>query len=164
VNNHEIMLLLDKSQNSHKASILLLENDLRDLAVGRAYYTMFYIAQAFLLSKNLSFSSHKAVISGFGREFCKNQDIPLKYHRFLIDAQIKRQYRRSLKNLKTILEYSFSLSNTLLSSRVESIKYRIGIIGRNGAGKQNSDTQHIPSRCINQGRSPLHSYFQSRNC
>ncbi|MFM6308639.1 MAG: HEPN domain-containing protein [Dolichospermum sp.] len=90
MNNHEIMLLLDKAQNSHKASILLLENDLCDLAVGRAYYTMFYIAQAFLLSKNLSFSSHKAVISAFGREFCKNQDIPLKYHRFLIDAQIKR--------------------------------------------------------------------------
>ena len=90
MNNHEIMLLLDKSQNSHKASILLLENDLLDLAVGRAYYTMFYIAQAFLLSKNLSFSSHKAVISAFGREFCKNQDIPLKYHRFLIDAQVKR--------------------------------------------------------------------------
>ncbi|MFM6367816.1 MAG: HEPN domain-containing protein, partial [Dolichospermum sp.] len=62
MNNHEIMLLLDKAQNSHKASILLLENDLCDLAVGRAYYTMFYIAQAFLLSKNLSFSSHKAVI------------------------------------------------------------------------------------------------------
>ncbi|MDM3846464.1 MAG: HEPN domain-containing protein [Aphanizomenon gracile PMC627.10] len=90
MNNHEIMLLLDKSQNSHKASILLLENDFRDLAVGRVYYTMFYIAQAFLLSKNLSFSSHKAVISAFGREFCKNQDIPLKYHRFLIDAQVKR--------------------------------------------------------------------------
>ena len=40
MNNHEIMLLLDKSQNSHKASILLLENDLLDLAVGRAYYTV----------------------------------------------------------------------------------------------------------------------------
>ena len=36
----------------------MLENNLWDLAVGRDYYTMFYIAQAFLLSKNLSFSTN----------------------------------------------------------------------------------------------------------
>jgi uncharacterized protein (UPF0332 family) len=90
MSSHEIMLLLEKAQNNYKASILLLENGLIDLAIGRAYYTMFYIVQAFLLSKNLSFSSHKAVISAFGREFCKNKEIPLEYHRFLIDAQIKR--------------------------------------------------------------------------
>jgi uncharacterized protein (UPF0332 family) len=86
----EILLLLNKAQNTHRASILLLENTLIESAVGRAYYTMFYIAQAFLLSKNLSFSSHKAVISNFGQEFAKTKKIPIEYHRFLIDAQIKR--------------------------------------------------------------------------
>jgi uncharacterized protein (UPF0332 family) len=86
----EIALLLNKAQKSLKAAILLFENDLTDLAVSRAYYTMFYIAQAFLLSKNLSFSSHKAVISAFGREFVKNKSIPEKYHRFLIDSQLRR--------------------------------------------------------------------------
>jgi uncharacterized protein (UPF0332 family) len=88
--NSEILLLLQKSKNTHQASLLLWENRLIESAIARAYYTMFYIAQAFLLSKNLSFSSHKAVISNFGQQFAKTQEIPLKYHRFLIDAQIKR--------------------------------------------------------------------------
>lgn len=86
----EILLLLEKSKNTYQASLLLLENRLIESAIGRAYYTMFYIAQAFLLSKNLSFSSHKAVISNFGQQFAKTQEIPIKYHRFLINAQIKR--------------------------------------------------------------------------
>jgi uncharacterized protein (UPF0332 family) len=84
MSNPEILLLLQKSKNTHKASILLLENRLIESAIGRAYYTMFYITQAFLLSKNLSFSSHKAVISNFGQEFAKTQEIPIKYHRFPI--------------------------------------------------------------------------------
>lgn len=90
MNSPEILLLLEKARNTHQASILLLENGLFDSAVGRGYYTMFYIAQAFLLSKKLSFSSHKAVISNFGREFAKTKQIPLEFHRFLISAQLKR--------------------------------------------------------------------------
>ncbi len=36
-----------------------------------AYYAMFYAAQAILLTKNLAFSKHAAVISAFGKEFIK---------------------------------------------------------------------------------------------
>ncbi|WP_083879524.1 HEPN domain-containing protein [Geminocystis herdmanii] len=57
--NTEIKLLLSKAKDTHKASLVLLENHLLESAVGRAYYTMFYVAQGFLLSKNLSFSSYK---------------------------------------------------------------------------------------------------------
>ena len=47
---------------------------------------MFYLAQIFLLSRDLSFSSHAAVISAFGREFVKSGDVPNLFHRYLIDA------------------------------------------------------------------------------
>lgn len=86
----ECELLLEKARSSIQAARLLVENNLADIAVTRAYYSMFYCAQAFLLSKNLSFSSHSAVISAFGREFVKTKEVPVQYHRFLIDAQIRR--------------------------------------------------------------------------
>lgn len=46
------------------------------LGPSRAYYAMFYLAQAFRLEKQLEFSSHAGVISAFGREFGKTGRIP----------------------------------------------------------------------------------------
>ncbi|RMD72368.1 MAG: HEPN domain-containing protein, partial [Cyanobacteria bacterium J149] len=59
-------------------------------AGSRAYYTMFYIAEAFLWTQGMSFSSHSAVISAFGKEFVKKGLVPIEFHRFLINAQDKR--------------------------------------------------------------------------
>jgi uncharacterized protein (UPF0332 family) len=47
---------------------------------------MFYVAQASLESKGLSFSKHSAVVSGFGQHFVKTGDVPAEYHRYLIEA------------------------------------------------------------------------------
>lgn len=66
---------------------MLLNNNLPELAVSRAYYAMFYIAEAFILAKGLSFSSHSAVISAFGRNFAKEDGDLRKFHRILINAQ-----------------------------------------------------------------------------
>ncbi|MGK7886141.1 MAG: HEPN domain-containing protein [Crocosphaera sp.] len=74
--------LLQKSQDSLQAAQLLVDNNLPAFAVARAYYAMFYIAEAFLLGENLTFSSHAAVIAAFGRVFSKTKPIPLNYHRF----------------------------------------------------------------------------------
>ncbi len=82
--------LLQKSRDSLQAAQLLVDNNLPAFAVARAYYAMFYIAEAFLLGENLTFSSHAAVIATFGRVFAKTKRIPVNYHRFLIDAQEKR--------------------------------------------------------------------------
>lgn len=51
---------------------------------------MFYLAQALLLSRELSFSSHAAVIAAFGKEFAKTGEWDVKFHRRLIDAQDTR--------------------------------------------------------------------------
>jgi len=42
-----------------------------DSCVSRCYYAMFFMAEAALLTKNLSASSHKGVITLFGEHFVK---------------------------------------------------------------------------------------------
>ncbi|GAB4278868.1 MAG: HEPN domain-containing protein [Oscillatoriaceae cyanobacterium] len=79
--------LLLKAEKSLQAAKLLLSNDYPDYAASRAYYSMFYIAEAFLEGEGLSFSKHSAVIAAFGREFAKPQRVKAEFHRFLIEAQ-----------------------------------------------------------------------------
>lgn len=83
--------LFQKAQESLKASKLLFKEGFYDFAVSRAYYTMFYLAEAVLLTKGLSLSKHKAVISAFGEHFAKTKLLPLHLHRYLIDAYDIRQ-------------------------------------------------------------------------
>ena len=88
--NIEQQQLLQKARESLQAAQLLIDNNLAAFAAARAYYSMFYIAEAFLLGEGFTFSSHSAVISAFGREFARTKRLPLEYHRYLINAQEKR--------------------------------------------------------------------------
>ena len=83
----EQIALLRKAAESLRAAELLATNALFDFAASRAYYTMFYVAEAFLLNEGLTFSSHAAVISAFGRDFARTSRVPVEFHRYLIDAQ-----------------------------------------------------------------------------
>ena len=67
--------LLVQAQSSLEAAKLLRAGGYVGFAAARAYYTMFYVAEAFLLGKDLAFSKHSAVHSAFGLHFCK----PLTY-------------------------------------------------------------------------------------
>lgn len=88
--NAEQQALLAKARRSIAAARrLAAEGDL-DFAASRAYYAMFYTAQAFLLERNLRFSKHSAVIAAFGQEFAKGDDVLREYHRGLIDAEDDR--------------------------------------------------------------------------
>ncbi len=86
----DLAAFISKAKESLAASKLLSANQLYDFAGSRAYYTMFYIAEAFLWKQGLSFSSHGAVIAGFGKEVAKKGLVPIEFHRYLIDAQDKR--------------------------------------------------------------------------
>ncbi len=83
----EQIALLRKAAERLRAAELLATNELFDFAASRAYYTMFYVAEAFLLNEGLTFSSHAAVISAFGRDFARTGRVPVEFHRYLIDAQ-----------------------------------------------------------------------------
>jgi uncharacterized protein (UPF0332 family) len=83
----EQLELLIKARQSISAARLLLDNSFPDYAASRAYYAMFYIAEAFLEGEGMSFSSYSAVIGAFGREFARTGRVPADFHGFLIDAQ-----------------------------------------------------------------------------
>jgi len=86
----EQQLLLQKAQRSVAAAQQLMQQGFYDFAVSRAYYAMFYVAEALLDQIGLAFSSHAAVISAFGQNFAKTSQLPTELHRYLIDAQAQR--------------------------------------------------------------------------
>ena len=79
--------LLQKATSSLEAARVLLENGFPEFAASRAYYAMFYIAEAFLEGEGLSFSKHSAVISAFGQQFARTGRVPIEFHRRLITAE-----------------------------------------------------------------------------
>ena len=89
--NEVVRKLLQLSQESIRGARVLLKEDLPGQAASRAYYAMFYVAQALLITRGLSFSRHSAVISRFGKEFSKTRLFDPKYHKYLIDGFEKRQ-------------------------------------------------------------------------
>ncbi len=82
--------LLQKSQENIRAAELLSHEGLYNIAISPAYYAMFYLAEAYLIGENLSFSKHSAVISKFGETFARTGRVPVEFHRYLIQAQQSR--------------------------------------------------------------------------
>ncbi len=83
--------LLERARESLKAARIMVKESLPNIAASRAYYTMFYIAEALLLTRGLAFSSHSAVIAAFGKEFARLKELDPKFHRYLIASQDTRQ-------------------------------------------------------------------------
>lgn len=82
--------LVRKAQASLASARLLVENSYPDFAISRAYYAMFYVAEALLLMLGLSFSKHAGVISAFGQQLTKTGRVPVEFHRYLIEGQASR--------------------------------------------------------------------------
>jgi uncharacterized protein (UPF0332 family) len=66
--------LLDKAIDVIEAAELLVDREKPGIAVGRAYYAMFYIAEALLNEKGLKFNKHSAVHAAFGEQFAKTSN------------------------------------------------------------------------------------------
>ncbi len=96
--NNLIHQILIKARQSLEAAEILANQDFFDFAASRAYYAMFYTAEALLLSKSLSFSSHSAVIANYGKEFSKSKEMDPVFHKQLIAVQ----------DLRSQGDYSFS--------------------------------------------------------
>jgi uncharacterized protein (UPF0332 family) len=86
-----VRLMIEKAQRAIQAAETLLNSgDFPDFAIGRAYYAMFYVAEALLEEKGLRFSKHGGVHGAFGEHFVKTGFFDQKYHRWLLDAFDKR--------------------------------------------------------------------------
>lgn len=87
----EIGFLIQRATRYLKSAEILLKEKDYESSVSRTYYAMFYSVQAMLLTKKLSFSSHKGIISAFGEHFVKTGIFPKEMGRELNRAFEKRQ-------------------------------------------------------------------------
>ena len=78
--------LLRAARESLEAARVMMQNRWYGFAASRAYYTMFYLAEAFLVREGLSLSKHSAVEAAFGKHFAKTERVPQHFHRYLIQA------------------------------------------------------------------------------
>ena len=75
-------LMLNAEETLNAAEVLFKEEYLRD-AVNRAYYSVFYIAEALLNEKNLRFKKHGSVHGSFSQHFVKTGIFDAKFHKLL---------------------------------------------------------------------------------
>jgi uncharacterized protein (UPF0332 family) len=81
---------LTKAERAIGAADNLLASGDSEFAVGRAYYAMFYVAEALLNERGLRFKKHGGVHGAFGENFAKAGTMDAKFHRWLLDAFDKR--------------------------------------------------------------------------
>jgi len=78
--------LLEKAERAIQAADVLLGAAGAEFAAGRAYYAMFYIAEALLYDRDQTFSKHGALHAAYGKEFSKSGLLDPKFHRWLLNA------------------------------------------------------------------------------
>lgn len=94
----EISELMAKARRSLDAAKRLSGDGDFDFAVSRAYYAMFYAAEALLLRRNLSFSKHAGVIAAVHREYVVPGELAREHH-----AAFQRAFNdRSVAEYETV--------------------------------------------------------------
>ena len=86
----EIADFIAKAEKFTSTAENALNNGDYDSCVSRCYYAMFFMAEAALLTKNLTASSHKGVITLFGEHFVKTKILERNLGKALNDAYDKR--------------------------------------------------------------------------
>ncbi|MBU2584342.1 MAG: HEPN domain-containing protein [Bacteroidetes bacterium] len=110
--------MIKKSEEKLVTAKIDFDNNRFDDAVSRAYYAIFHIISATLLSKGLHFSSHAQVIGAFNKEFIKIGIFPNSFTRMIQNIFEERQVgdydfeneislddaKKTLLDAKTIVE------------------------------------------------------------
>lgn len=82
---------LEKAERALAVARELLEGGHPPDAVSKAYYAMFYAAQALLASQGIEVVKHSAVEAAIGFHFAKTGRLDPKYHRMLMSARTLRE-------------------------------------------------------------------------
>ncbi len=82
----EVRDFIEKAEKFLSTAKQALNTEDYDSCVSRCYYAMFFVAEAALLTKGLSASSHKGVISLFGEHFIKARILERNLGKALNDA------------------------------------------------------------------------------
>lgn len=91
MNKAGVQHYLDMAGESHDAAKGMLDLGHPRFSAAQSYYTIFYLAQALLLTKGLTYSHHSAVVAAYGKEFSKTKLLDPKFHRYIIDSLQLRQ-------------------------------------------------------------------------
>lgn len=71
ITRKEVILYLENADEALSAAQLSLDNDFYSAAINRAYYAIFYAANALLSTKKLARSKHSGVLAAFRQHFIK---------------------------------------------------------------------------------------------
>lgn len=116
--------LLEKANRSLQAARELNTKGFPDFAASRVYYSMFYIATAFLEAEGLSYSKHSAVIAAFGERFARTKRIRVELHRYLIEAErirLKADYNTELNITEAEVDRLISQGEEMLNYALANI-------------------------------------------
>lgn len=86
MNSEDVRLYLERANLDLRAAKANLDDGFYGVVVSRAYYAMFYAANALLATQGLTRSKHTAVHAAFGQHFVKTGLIEPQYLRRLVDA------------------------------------------------------------------------------
>lgn len=75
----QLKAMLEKGQRTLRASQDHLAKGDADFASSKAYYAVFHLVQAVLLTKGLTYSKHAGVIAGFSEHFLKSGIFPKEF-------------------------------------------------------------------------------------
>ena len=90
----EVDLYLEYARRDLKAAEANLNMEFLHISVSRAYYAMFYTANALLLSRGISVRKHEGVLSSFAENFVKTGRIDRKFSKMLhkaFDARLEKR-------------------------------------------------------------------------
>lgn len=108
----QLQLIVQKAVRSINVAQRNINEGDYDFGSSRAYYAALYAMQAILLTKDLSFSKHSAVISAFNQHFVKTKVFPKGFSRL-----ISRLFRE-----RQIGDYDFDLSITESDAQGDILK------------------------------------------
>ncbi|MFQ6066152.1 MAG: HEPN domain-containing protein [bacterium] len=116
-----------EGRESLRASRVLIDHDLYSDGVSKAYFAMFHLSQAILLSRRIERKKHSQLIGAFHHQFRKSGEIENKFHRGLDKAYEDRQkadYKR-FKFSKEEAEKRFSEAQAFIERIEELLKLDI---------------------------------------
>jgi uncharacterized protein (UPF0332 family) len=87
----QLQLMIQKATRSLITAEKLANEGDYDFASSRAYYAAFYAIEAVLLTKNITFSKHAGVISGFNQYFVKTGLFPKETNKLISRLFRERQ-------------------------------------------------------------------------
>jgi len=118
-----------EGRESLRASRVLIDHDLYSDGVSKAYFAMFHLSQAILLSRKIETRKHSQLIGAFHHQFRKSGEIENKFHRMLDKAYEGRQkadYKR-FKFSKEEAEKRFNEAQTFIE-RIEGLLKKEGFL------------------------------------